>query len=90
MVVLTQLWSSLPTPVDLPPDDAASPDVTPTIPTPRRTRVTSRLRAEVINRYQRGLSSREVAKALGMAKSAVLNILREGGVEVRAWGVRYR
>jgi hypothetical protein len=39
--------------------------------------------------YERGESSREVAEGCGVAKSTVLKILRDEGVEVRPWGVRY-
>ena len=56
---------------------------------PRRTRVTSALRAEVVDRYVRGESSAEVAGSCGIAKSTVLKILRIEGVEVRRWGSRY-
>ena len=57
---------------------------------PRRSRVTTALRVDVVVRYQRGESSREVAATCGIAKSTVLKILRSEGIEVRSWGVRYR
>ena len=56
---------------------------------PRRSRVTTALRADVVARYQRGESSRQAAEGCGVAKSTVLKILRSEGVEVRPWGVRY-
>ena len=52
---------------------------------PRRTRVTPELRTEVVARYQRGKTSREVAEACSLAKSTVLTILKLEGVEVRPW-----
>lgn len=59
-------------------------------PSPRRTGVTNRLREDVVGRYRRGETSREVAEGLGIAKTTVLRVLTEAGVEVRPQGVRYR
>jgi DNA invertase Pin-like site-specific DNA recombinase len=56
---------------------------------PRKARVTTALRADVVARYQRGGSSREVADTCGVAKSTVLKILRSEDIDVRPWGVRY-
>ena len=56
---------------------------------PRKSRVTTTLRVDVVHRYRAGQSSREVADGCGIAKSTVLQILRSEGVEVRQWGVRY-
>jgi hypothetical protein len=47
------------------------------------------MRAEVVARYQRGETSREVGEGCHIAKSTVLKILRSEGVDVRPWGVRY-
>jgi hypothetical protein len=58
-------------------------------PGPRRTRVTSALRAEVVHRYARGKSSAVVAESCGIAKSTVLKILRAEGTKVRPWGKRH-
>ena len=58
-------------------------------PGPRRTRVTSALRAEVVDRYAKGESSAEVAESCGIAKSTVLRILRLEGAEIRPWSMRY-
>jgi DNA invertase Pin-like site-specific DNA recombinase len=54
---------------------------------PRKGRVTTAMRADVVARYRQGQSNREVAKGCGIAKSTVLRILK--GNEVRPWGVRY-
>ena len=56
---------------------------------PRRSRVTTTLRADVVARYQRGESSRVIAENCGIAKSTILKILRTEGIEVRPWRVRY-
>ena len=55
----------------------------------RRTRVTARLRAEVVSLYGQGRTSREAAEICGIAKSTVLGILKKAGVDVRLQGRRY-
>jgi hypothetical protein len=57
---------------------------------PRKARITTALRADVVARYQRGESSREVAEGCRIAKCTVLKILLSEDVDVRPWGVRYR
>ena len=54
-----------------------------------RRRVTNRLRAEVVERYEAGESSRAVAAATGLARSTVLSILKQAGVERRPRGRHY-
>jgi len=58
-------------------------------PVPRRRRVTARLRAEVIEHYNCGMSSRRVAATLGLARTTVLGILKGAGVTLRPRGRRY-
>lgn len=58
-------------------------------PGQRRTRVTARLRAEMIERYQAGETSRMVAEGTGTSKATVLKILREAGVELRPTGAHH-
>ena len=52
-------------------------------PGPRKTRVTTAIRVRVVAEYERGHTSRQVAK------STVLRILTLEGVEVRPRGVHY-
>lgn len=54
-----------------------------------RSRITERLRCDVVRLYESGLTSRAVAEELRIGKTTVLKILRQEGVEVRAHGVRY-
>jgi hypothetical protein len=58
-------------------------------PGPRRARITTELRAEVVARYQRGETSRQVSGTCGIAKSTVLAILKSEGIAVRPRGSRY-
>lgn len=44
----------------------------------------------MVQLYGSGMSSREVAEEVGVAKSTVLRVLQAAGVEVRPQGVRYR
>jgi hypothetical protein len=54
-----------------------------------RIRVTERLRQQVIERYGRGdISALGVGEELGLSKAAVLRILKQAGVTVRAQGQR--
>ena len=58
-------------------------------PVPQRRRITARLRAQVIEHYNRGMSSRRVAATLGLGRTTVMEILKVAGVEVRPHGRRY-
>lgn len=58
-------------------------------PPRQRIRVTDKLRADVIRRYQAGETSREVAAETGASKATVLAILKEAGVPMRPSGARY-
>ena len=55
---------------------------------PQRRRITASLRADVIEHYNHGMSSRWVAARLGLGRTTVLEILKLAGVEVRAQGRR--
>jgi hypothetical protein len=58
-------------------------------PAPQRRRITGRLRAEVVERYAPGMSSRRVAATLGLGRTTVLEILKAAGVDIRRQGLRY-
>jgi transposase len=58
-------------------------------PASQRQRITARLRAEVIKRYDHGMSSRRVAATLGLGRTTVLKILRTAEVEVRPPGRKH-
>lgn len=92
VVVLTDLWSNpalAPVDLDLTQDLTEHRSNRYAAPPARRTRVTSRLREEVVTRYRRGETSREVAEACGIGKTTVLTILKQAGVAVRRQGMRY-
>jgi hypothetical protein len=58
-------------------------------PVPQRRRITERTPAEVIEHYNRGMSSRRVAATLGLGRTTVLEILKYAGVAPRPRGQRY-
>ena len=58
-------------------------------PVPQRRRITARLHADVIEHYNRGMSSRRVAATLGLGRTTVLEILKDAGVTVRPRGRKY-
>jgi hypothetical protein len=58
-------------------------------PVRRRRRITARLRAEVIEHYERGMSSRRVAATSGLGRTTVLEILKTADVELRPRGRKY-
>jgi DNA invertase Pin-like site-specific DNA recombinase len=58
-------------------------------PASQRQRITARLRAEVIEHYDQGMSSRRVAATLGLGRTTVLKILKTAEVEVRPRGRKY-
>jgi hypothetical protein len=49
---------------------------------PQRRRITARLRAEVVEHYNRGMSSRRVAATLGLGRTTVLMILKAARTKV--------
>lgn len=54
-----------------------------------RTRITNSLRQHVIERYQQGqMSAQGVGEEFNLAKSTVLRILKEAGVDIRPQGRR--
>jgi DNA-directed RNA polymerase specialized sigma24 family protein len=57
------------------------------VPQPRR--ITARLRAEVVEHYNRGMSSRRLAATLGLGRTTVLMILKTARVELRLRGRKY-
>jgi Homeodomain-like domain len=58
-------------------------------PAPQRRRITARLRADVVEHYERGMSTRRVAATLGLGRTTVLEILKTAGVEMRPHGRKY-
>jgi hypothetical protein len=87
VVALERAWSNLSARFAVP---TSNLDDKATSPQPgRRTRVTSRLRAEVVRRYEAGAPSREVAEELGIGKATVLKVLRTEGVQLKPMGARY-
>jgi len=54
-----------------------------------RTRLNTRIRADVVQRYEAGASSRTIAADLGLGKATVLKILDDAGVQKRPSHVRY-
>lgn len=58
-------------------------------PPRQRQRITERLRAEVIEAYGFGQTSREVAETFAIGRTTVLKILKAAGVTVRPQGRKY-
>lgn len=58
-------------------------------PIPQRRRITHRLRAEVVEAYESGQTSRQVAETLELGRTIVVKILKAAGVEVRPQGHKY-
>ncbi|WP_390894685.1 helix-turn-helix domain-containing protein [Mycolicibacterium neoaurum] len=54
-----------------------------------RRRLTARLRAAVVEAYESGQTSRQVAEELSLGRSTVLGILKDAGVAVRPQGHKY-
>ncbi|HEY8788937.1 MAG TPA: hypothetical protein VIM10_07390 [Actinopolymorphaceae bacterium] len=54
-----------------------------------RTRLNTRIRADVVQRYKAGASSRTIAADLGIGKATALKILDDAGVPKRPSHVRY-
>ena len=57
---------------------------------PQRRRITARLRIDVVEHYECGMSSQRVAASLGLGRTTVLEILKAAGVRIRPQGSRYR
>ena len=57
-------------------------------PVPQRRRITAHLRADVVEHYERGLSTRRVAATLGLGRTTVLRILKDASVATRPRGPR--
>ncbi|AWG70724.1 hypothetical protein DDJ51_00200 [Mycobacteroides abscessus] len=58
-------------------------------PPRQRQRITDRLRAEVVEAYESGQTSREVAEMFTIGRTTVLKILKAAGVTVRPQGQKY-
>ncbi|WP_414973976.1 helix-turn-helix domain-containing protein [Gordonia sp. (in: high G+C Gram-positive bacteria)] len=57
-------------------------------PSTRRRRITAPVRAEVVDLYRRGASTRQVAEQTRVSRTTVLDILKKEGVQVRPQGRR--
>jgi DNA invertase Pin-like site-specific DNA recombinase len=66
-------------------DDARVTDTSPSFVSPPRLRrrITARLRAGVVEAYESGQTSRQVAEELALGRTTVLKILKEADVTVR-------
>lgn len=58
-------------------------------PPRQRQRITARLRTEVVEAYESGQTSREVAEAFAIGRTTVLKILKAADVTVRPQGKKY-
>ena len=58
-------------------------------PVSKRRRITAHLRTDVVEHYERGLSSRRVAALVGLGRTTVLEILKAAGVDIRPPGRMY-
>jgi DNA-binding transcriptional regulator LsrR (DeoR family) len=58
-------------------------------PPRQRRRLTAQLRVDVVEAYEAGQTSRQVAASLGLGRSTVLGILKDAGVVVRPKSRRY-
>ena len=55
-------------------------------PARQRRRITAKLRADVVEAYESGQTSRQAAEELALGRTTVLRILKEAGVRVRPPG----
>jgi hypothetical protein len=58
-------------------------------PPPKRRRITAGLRADVVEAYESGKTSRQVAEDLALGRTTVLKILKAAGVTIRPQGRKY-
>jgi DNA invertase Pin-like site-specific DNA recombinase len=58
-------------------------------PPQRRRRITAQLRVAVVEAYESGETSRQVAEELELGRTTVLKILKAAGVKLRPQGWRY-
>jgi hypothetical protein len=89
LVALSQFWSNaLFADVQ---DDASATDGRMGVlsPVPQRRRITTSLRADVVEQYTAGMSCRRVAAKLGVGRTTVLEILKAAGVALRPQGRKY-
>jgi DNA-binding transcriptional regulator LsrR (DeoR family) len=54
-----------------------------------RRRVTDRLRADVVDYYNQGLTTRQVSSMVGLGRTTVLKILKDEGAAIRPQGRKY-
>jgi hypothetical protein len=58
-------------------------------PARHRRRITDKLRADLVDAYESGQTSRQVADELALGRTTVLKILKDAGVTVRPQGRKY-
>jgi len=58
-------------------------------PPRQRRRITAQLRADVVEAYESGKTSRQVAEELALGRTTVLKILKAAGVTVWPQGRKY-
>lgn len=54
----------------------------------QRQRVTKQKQREVVEKYEIGMSTREIARDLALAKTTVLRVLQQAGIKMRPRGGR--
>ncbi|WP_163911080.1 helix-turn-helix domain-containing protein [Mycolicibacterium aubagnense] len=72
-------------------DDESEVDLSSSVAPPlrQRRRITPQLRTQVVEAYEFGQTSRQVAETCGVGRSTVLKILKDAGVAVRPQGQKY-
>jgi hypothetical protein len=88
MVALERFWSNKLRPEKQYDTSEADVNAERWPPAPQRRRITGHLRADVVEHYGRGMSSRSVAATLGLGRTTVLEILKSAGVDIRPRGPR--
>jgi hypothetical protein len=58
-------------------------------PPPQRRRITAQLRADVVEAYESGKTSRQVAEEVALGRTTVLKILKVAGATIRPQGRKY-
>ena len=89
IVALSQFWSNKRWPEGQSDTYVTGGDDGMSSPVRQRRRITHGLRVEVVEYYERGMSSRRVAATFGLGRTTVLEILNSAGVAMRPRGRKY-
>jgi hypothetical protein len=89
LVALSQFWSNKRWPEGQSDTYVTGGNDSMSSPVRQRRRITHGLRVEVVEYYERGMSSRRVAATFGLGRTTVLEILKSAGVTVRPQGRKY-